>query len=813
MKKKFLYMLTALLAVSATSCKDDDIQNPSPADLERMPRTMFCTQESTGDDNETNVHCVTEELNTIYLSWFKVKDAIGYQLRYAISTGVTSGLASDWDNNRAREIYIGENVKQVVPAEILNSPKTQIFEKVQDTEEYTDFKNIRDDAEYVIVCQDINIFKLYNLEYSTDYRFAIRTLSPKGEEHHSEWYGYGDGRHWAEYCGQGTEDRYPYPGVLSAVSKDKTSITLALNLNTAEATEGAQAADLISYKENFQWNSDSTQFIADMIRVTPDVMSPNAALDQKWKDGVSLESLGIKDGVVRFTIDGLDPNTIYIVNVINNNIPVAVDSYYNTVALRTAGDPGEPILIKHTWEADTNYVAAEYQACRIDTILSHYMDDNSVAEGQIFELEGGKTYYFASSLSMYKGFTLQTRPEDVAAGKRAKVYMGGLISSKGNRNVNTVGQLVLGRSKRSGESDAPIYIDKLAFHDLDIQAPAAVNYGGSVEGGSLSGNYFCNMLSNGMGVTFDAFEIKNCTFQGLIRGFIRTQGSKIKIFKKLIVDNCVFYNCGYYAANGSSYCMFASDGKSPKCNFFTDFQFTNNTLYDSPWGSMVNDNNKNLAWPEDIQYKITVTNNTFINFNTRAAGRNLFDMRYLPSGSTITFKNNLICLAADDRDIRALNSQWGDVRQINGTTNGIPQLTLDVENNYSTGCRDEHLKDDGIWTANAMSATKNSLGALWTATPGLLQSGEDHSLGADALIVRVGKVALLSTELFANPNPRYFAHDPANSTSQDHIGPADIWNDLKISPSGRCPADHEILVKKIGAPRWYSADPKNYRPE
>ncbi|MCM1522108.1 MAG: hypothetical protein NC039_05585 [Muribaculaceae bacterium] len=813
MKKKFLYILTALLAVTATSCKDDDITNPSPADLERMPRTMFCTQESTGDDNETNVHCVTEELNTIYLSWFKVKDAIGYQLRYAISTGVTSGLPEDWDNNRAREIYIGENVKQVVPAEILNSPKTQIFESIRDKEEYTDFKSIRDDAEYIIVCEDLNIFKLYNLEYSTDYRFAIKTLSPKGSEYDSEWYGYGDGRHWAEYCGQGTMERYAYPSLLSPVSKDKTSITLSINLNVADATNGVSAVDVESYKENFEWNSDSTMFIADMIRITPDVMTPNAAIDEKWKNGVSLESLNVQDGIAQFTVDGLDQNTVYIVNLINSNIPVAVDSYYNTVSIRTSGDPGEPILIKHTWEGDTNLVAHEYQACRIDTILSHFMDDNSVSEGQVFQLEGGKLYYMASSLSMYKGFTLETRPEDVAEGKRATVYMGGLKSSKGNKDINVVGQLVLGRSKRDGESDAPIIIESIKFNNLDIKANGAVNYGGSLEGGSLSGNYFCNMLSNGMGVTFDSFEVHNCTFQGLIRGFMRTQGSKVKIFKKIVIDNCVFYNCGYYAANGNSYSMFASDGKSPKCNFYTDFNFTNNTMYDSPYVNIINDNNANLAWPEDIKYNINFSNNTLINWNTRASGRYVFAMRYLPSGSKITFKNNLICLAADDRDIRNLNNNWGDIRQINGTTDGIPQLTLDVENNYSTGCRDEHLKDDGIWTAQAPSANKNSLGALWTATPGLLQSGADHSLGADALITRVGKVALLTTELFANPNPPYFAHDPAVSTSKDHIAPDDIWSALRISPSGRCPADHEILVKQIGAPRWYSADPKNYRPE
>lgn len=810
MKKKLLYMLTAMLAVTATSCKDDDMGvNPSPADLERMPRTMFCTTETTGDDNTTNVHCVTEELNTIYLSWFRVKDAAGYQIRYAVSTGVTSGEPADWDKNRAREIFVGEHVMDVLPEDI--KAKAQIFQSISDKEDLTDFKNIKDESEYVIVCEDINEFKLYNLEYSTDYRFAIKTLSPKGSEYDSEWYGYGDGRHWAEYCGQGTEERYATPELLTYVNRGNNSLDIAMNLNVDYATMGVDPVDVESYDLNFQKTDDGKMFVADMIRITPDIMTPDAALDQKWKDGVPLSELDVKDGVANIHIEGLDPNTVYVINLINSNIPVAVDSYYNTLSLRTSGDRGDAILIEHTWAADTNRVAAEYQACRIDTILSHFMNDNTQAEGQVFQLEGGKLYYFAQSVSMYKGFTLETRPEDVAKGLRAKVYMGGLISKQGNRNISTVGQLVLGRSKNTGEADAALVIESIKFNNLDIQAPEAINYGGQQEGkGGVTGNYFVNMLSNGMGVTFDSFEVHNCTFQGLIRGFFRVQGSKVKVFNKIVVDNCVFYNCGYYAGNGNSYSMFAGDGKSAKSNVFHDVVFTNNTIYDSPWVNLFNDNNAELAWPESVKYSFRIENNTFINTNTRASGRLTMNMRFLPSGSYISYKNNLIALAKDDRDIRNLNNCWGDVRSIVGTTDGIPQLTLDVENNYSVGCLDAHLKDDGIWTASAPSANKNSLGALWNATPGLLQSGVDHSLGSDALITRVGKVALLSTELFANPNPPYYAHDPAVNTSLDHVAPDNIWEALRIVPSGRCPADHEILVKKIGAPRWYSADPKTF---
>lgn len=56
-------------------------------------------------------------------------------------------------------------------------------------------------------------------------------------------------------------------------------------------------------------------------------------------------------------------------------------------------------------------------ATRIDTILTNYMSDNKIAEGQIFYLEGGKTYYCSSTVEMTKGFTIATNPADIAAGK------------------------------------------------------------------------------------------------------------------------------------------------------------------------------------------------------------------------------------------------------------------------------------------------------------------------------------------------------------------------------------------------------------
>lgn len=426
------------------------------------------------------------------------------------------------------------------------------------------------------------------------------------------------------------------------------------------------------------------------------------------------------------------------------------------------------------------------------------MDDNTYPEGQVFYLSGDSTYYFATSVSLYKGFTLETYPEDVARGKRAKVLMGGLESKQGNRDVATVGQLVLGRAKNQGEADAPLNIDKICFRNLDIDAPASINYGEMIEGkGTLTGNYFLNMLSNGMGIRFNEFEIRNCTFQGLVRGFFRLQGAKTKIFNKMVVDNCVFYNCGYYSSNGNSYSMFCGDGASAKSNPWNDFRFMNNTIYDSPWVHMfLFDNNKNLDYA--IRWNVRIENNTFVNFNTCASGRYVINSQYFPAGSFLSFKNNLIVLAKDDRDIRPLNNQFGNLKNIKG------DITWDVENNYSVGCQDKHLKNDGIWSSKPISDTGASIGKFWNATPGLLQGDASY------LQTKVGDPALLATELFKAPNPPYYQFNPATPNGRDHAAPDNIWDALRIVPSGRCTSDHEIIVKKIGAPRWYSSDPEHY---
>ena len=71
------------------------------------------------------------------------------------------------------------------------------------------------------------------------------------------------------------------------------------------------------------------------------------------------------------------------------------------------------------------------------------------------------------NLTTCKGFVLRTRPEDVAAGKRAKVLLGGMHMT--GTNVNSM-NLMFGRQPQAGEG-GEIYMKMLEFYDIDFDCP------------------------------------------------------------------------------------------------------------------------------------------------------------------------------------------------------------------------------------------------------------------------------------------------------------------------------------------------------
>ena len=423
---------------------------------------------------------------------------------------------------------------------------------------------------------------------------------------------------------------------------------------------------------------------------------------------------------------------------------------------------------------------------RIDFMLTDFISDVNLAEGQTYYLEGGKTYCMFNNLTTCKGFILRTNPEDVAAGKRAKVLLGGMHTT--GTNVNSM-NLMFGRQPQAGEG-GEIYMKMLEFYDIDFDCPLALNYGDNIAGvGSTTGNYFINMFSNGMAVHLENFVIKNCTFKRLVRGFIREQGPNYKIWDHVLIEDNQFFDCGYYSNGAGGYPWIAGSGNNANSNLYKDFVVRGNTFYDCPFPSFFNET-KQANWKGGA-WNITFENNTLVNWNTRAAG-NIFNMRNIPDGSTYTVRNNLIILTKQDGDARNMIMAGADIRKTMTLPDGSAgHVTLNFENNYSTNT---FLSNGQIFSNNPWTATKNNFGSLVNVGSATLNG---------SLEVLVDDISPL--ELMIAPNPPHKAAtnsdrnmhraDALDGTGGEHGVNLYYRQDSKVLNS-------KIYQLGIGAPKW-----------
>lgn len=709
MKKLLIYSL-CMFAVSLgfVSCSDDD---DVPAGSDRLFRTMFRCDNNTGKGDSDPYNCAVVDLNDVHLYWFGVEGAYGYQIRWALQPNVSGG-AQAWHDTDSLGLLEGDTI---------------------------------------LVGQDVLDCVIKDLNYQTDYRFAIRTLNSAdlNDPKNSEWYGHGDGRGWAEYLGLQTAARYEVPSIIQTSDITKTSMIIHLNRSTAGYTD----EQMQGFAEHFTIDGDV--FKVDYLTITPSKSSPNAVVPEQFKK-YTLTDADWELGYI--LVEGLTENAVYNIDVWDADIPVSVDANYNPLLKRTKGDPGPPILLTHVpcptdtvgkgTDGEVVYDISQYNSMRLDEIISDYCSSMTLAENQVFYLEGGKAYHFSGNPSIYKGLTLRTNPEDLAQGKRATLYLNGLTES--GTNVNTC-NFMLGRQPQSGEnSSIPLDIDSVRFMDLDVNAPKARTYGHANDGlGGASGNYFMNMYSNGMGINVTLLEMNNCTFEGLRRGFFRIQGSNDFNIHNLVVKNCQFFNTGYYDQGGKGYnIIFADHNGKPKSNILENIVIDNNVFCNTPYGSIITDNNRNLVWDESVRWNITVTNNTFVNHTTRSAVA-FFNFRYMPGGSTLTIKNNFWTVTKDEADaVRVLNCQGCDIRNIQGG-DGSGVVTFDIANNWSTN---NNLTAGQIFTKGAFSAKSNA--------PGKFLSSSNFPSGTEELDVHVDDIS--AVELFKSPNPKYYATDPSN---------------------------------------------------
>lgn len=697
-----------LSAFAVYSCKDDDNSYSESAD--RLMRPQFRTRYTVSAGSSDPDICDLRNRNTIFLSWSLVDNATGYEIKVSTQQKVNTG-AEAWEK----------------PENILYT--------------YT-------------LGADKDTMLLTNLAYNTNYRFAIRALRADGK--HSEWWGYGDGQHWADYLQISTEGRYSTPSIIAQIGDNvfnettgKASFRVYLNREVKDTDPNYE-----EWKEHFTevTAGDKKVWKCDYFRITASESSPGAEVPEKFQgNNYTLTDADFERGYI--DVDGLTQNSVYLVDVVDKDIAIAVDAVYNTRPVRTKGVLGAPITINEAngyHEVDTmiidgtvykfsdyeNLLGPNFKAIRLDRVLQNFMTDINLSENQEFYLEGGKVYFTTSNTELYKGFTLKTNPEDIAAGKaKAKVYdLRNLPSSTGSPAL-----FMLGRMPLDGENaNIPIDIDNIIFENIDFDYPGAHN---SFQGGA-TGNYLFNQYSGGMGMSIENFEIRGCTFQRFVRGFGRTQCKFGEFIRHFIVEDCEFYNCGGYSGNGSGYGFFTGDLNNEASNCFNDMVWRNNTFFDCPIGNFLTHGTGSGKWSDpSLVFHITVENNTFVNLNTYS-GRPMFSFRNLPSGSTITVRKNLFVQVKKAGDVRDLNLQGADIRTFGGVCEDV--TVFDIHDNWSTN---DNINDatGEVFTANAFSAKKNSFGAF------LSWDEVTYPAGEDGLKVKIADIS--AADLMINPYP------------------------------------------------------------
>ena len=781
MKKIYLYWFSlcvlSILSTLCVSCKDDNDAAPG-TDREFM--TMFIRDENRAKGTDYPYNCGLDGAyphgNTIHLYWYGVNDCAGYQIQMGLQIKVSGGA--------------------------------EAWKKVQGTSDL-----LLD----TIVGPKVLDLLIKDLQYSTDYRFAIRALSKLDNNktdfsHASNWYGHGNGRQWSEYMGISTNPRYPTPNVIYVNQAETTEETMHVYLNSNIDQVGLTASEedqdkRESYYENFNIDADGN-FGYKYLTVTPSPNNPNASVDEKWKK-YEITDADRKRGFV--VVTGLSANSVYVIDVVDPLVSVPVDAKYNTCTSRSDGTPGEPILLAHdelmakaaslpladndASRADVFALAADYDAAPISPTLYDFISNANYAEGQTFLLEGGKTYYMDGNDITCKGFVLRTNPTDVAQGKRARVLCGlgksSQIYTQGTNGEQWQGPytcFMFGRQPEAGEG-GEIYMKKLAFYDIDFDNPKAFNYGDNSAGlGTAAGNYFFNMYSNGMAVTLDSLVIENCSFKRMVRGFIREQGVNYKVWNHVLIKNNLIFDSGYYNAGAGGYCFIDGSGTNNESNLYKDMKIIENTFYDSPYPTLIKEQTE-LNWQAGA-WNITVANNTFINFNTRANGA-LFKMVGIPNGSVYNVKNNLFVLCKKPGDQRVLQ-MWGSQMESTQTLadGSKGKVTLNFDNNWSTN---NDLTNGEIFSANKWTSETNGFQVLVTNNWATLNG---------TLTVQVADIS--ATDLMEQPCPPHVAQtaNDQNMHRADALdGTATTEYNVNLYFKN---TDNDIYKNNVGAARWRS---------
>ena len=791
MKKLLLYSFALLATFATFSCTDKD-EASYEASSDRLMTPVFRTNRTISKGGSDPFLCQVVGRNAMQLYWSQVKGAKGYQIKASYEQSIANS-PENWD----------DQTLLALDTILLGEEQDQLF--------------------------------LEDLMFSKTYRFAIRALSDRGEEHNSNWFGTGNLHQWTDMVYYDMLDKYRVPSIIAQKANiTKESFDLILDRSYDKSGERKYTADeLEEMSEFFNTTTDASGnkvWRADRLVIEPASSNPDAKVPAEYQyPGLKLEnSMFGADGIAMINVAGLDSNSVYNMYtydelVFQEKAKKGLDkqkclNYAQQnldITVRTKGDPGEPIVIEPApqdtmmYESDGSMLSINLplKATSIQPLIEKFMDSNEYAENKVFYLRGGENYFVRGGLQVYKGFKLATHPDDIAAGKgRAKVflYYPQVLDISGGSSPSPA-FFMLSRNPIGSENPMiTIDIDKFVLEDLDFTIPYVRNIGDGSK--VVTNSYFMNMYSKGMGSTVEEISLKNCSFQGIVGGFYRVQANYGVRIKNFIIDNVDFYNGGYYSTSGRRYNWFhANPEANVNINIWENFVMKNCTIYDNPLGYMFNHNKQQtIEWPADLHYNITLENNTFINLNTCNAGNSMiFNTRWIPGGSTFTVKRNLFVLTRDDNDTERTMVQAGcDIRTINGSGT----VTLDFEDNYSTN---DNLTNGQIWsnTSSAFDYTqKNTFGSLaknYDVTWG--------KAGAEGLTVKVADIS--AKDLMVQPNPPHKL-DPSNPNHYDHVCDGidgTVTNVDKEIRSDYKPGmvdlhfknfNNVLVEKSVGAPKW-----------
>ena len=365
---------------------------------------------------------------------------------------------------------------------------------------------------------------------------------------------------------------------------------------------------------------------------------------------------------------------------------------------------------------------------------------------------------------------------------------------------------MLCRNAASGaENGVSLAIQPIRFNEINFHPHKYYNYldkngtGGDSKR-NISANYFINMNSQGLSFSLSELSITNCQFSGLTRGFIRFQGPNRQLIEHMVVDGCVFTDCGPYDANGRGYSWFAGPGNRKDSNFFQWLEIKNNSFIDVPKHAFVSENG-NLAWPAGTKWNIDIENNTFVNLSPRSSSSGhglLLETRYIPAGSKVTVKKNLFVMvrkdASDNRNLY-MRGMRIDTKDLTYDFADNYATTVPAWGNYKASTDPSTTLNDGLFTNYPFSHTSSGAGyqkgALNIGGFGETQIkfGDNRNGNEDDAV----GYQLTPEELFKDPAPLQ-----SNGHADMHRHNVDGFY-YNLTPRVMA---HPIYTKKIGDQRW-----------